>query len=60
MKHGFALIAFPARYGDSGVMSFLVNQDGIIYEKDMGFVTDEIARVMRAFDPDDSWSVVKE
>jgi hypothetical protein len=59
MRNGFALIAFPARYGDSGVMTFIVNQDGIIYEKNLGFTTDEVARVTREFDPDDSWNVVQ-
>ncbi len=60
MRRGFALIAFPARYGDSGVMTFIVNQDGIVYEKNLGFVTDEVARVIRSFDPDDSWTIVQQ
>ena len=60
MRRGFALIAFPARYGDSGVMTFIVNQDGIVYEKNLGFVTNEVARIIRSFDPDDSWNVVQQ
>jgi hypothetical protein len=59
MKNGFALIAFPARYGDSGVMTFIVNQNGIVYEKNLGPDTAEIARSISQFDPDDSWGVVR-
>ena len=55
MIGGFALVAFPAKYGDSGVMTFLVNQDGVVYEKDVGPNTPAIARRMTAFDPDSSW-----
>lgn len=58
MRRGFALIAFPDRYGDSGEMTFIVNQDGVVYKKDLGFTTNEVARVMREFDPDDSWNIV--
>jgi hypothetical protein len=60
MMRGFALIAFPARYGDSGVMSFIVNQNGIVYEKNFGPDTAIIARRITQFDPDNSWSVVKQ
>jgi hypothetical protein len=49
---GFALIAYPAEYGKSGVKSFIVNQDSIVYEKDLGERTLEIARTMREFDPE--------
>ena len=55
MIGGFALVAFPAKYGDSGVMTFLVNQDGIVYEKDLGPNTATIARRITEFDPDSSW-----
>jgi hypothetical protein len=55
MIGGFALVAFPAKYGDSGVMSFIVNQDGVIYEKNLGAHTPEIARAMTTFNPDTSW-----
>jgi hypothetical protein len=48
---GFALLAYPAEYGRSGVKSFMVNQDGIVYEKDLGERTTEIARQMQEFDP---------
>ena len=55
MIGGFALVAFPAKYGDSGVMTFLVSHDGIVHEKDLGPDTAIIARRITAFDPDPSW-----
>jgi hypothetical protein len=48
---GFAMIAYPAEYGRTGVKTFIVNQDSIVYEKDLGPQTAEIARAMREFDP---------
>jgi hypothetical protein len=51
---GFALLAYPAEYGRSGVKSFIVNQDSIVYEKDLGERTPEVARTMQEFDPE-SW-----
>lgn len=57
MTGGFALIAFPARYGDSGIMSFIVNQEGKIYQKNLGANSEAIARAMTEFDPDESWQV---
>ncbi|HYB08226.1 MAG TPA: DUF2950 domain-containing protein [Alphaproteobacteria bacterium] len=59
MIGGFALVAFPVKYGDSGVMTFLVNHDGIVYQKDLGPKTAEIARRMSAFNPDSTWTEVK-
>ncbi len=58
MSGGFALIAFPATYGDSGVMSFIVNQNGIVYEKNLGPQTADIASKIALYDPDDSWKIV--
>jgi hypothetical protein len=58
MTRGFALVAWPARYGDSGVMSFTISHAGDIFEKDMGPETDRIARAMTLFDPDSSWTEV--
>jgi hypothetical protein len=55
MIGGFALVAYPATYGNSGVMSFIVNHDGTVYEKDLGLDTAKIARAMSTFDPDKSW-----
>ena len=59
MVGGFALIAWPADYGHSGVMTFEVNQNGRIYQKDLGEKTDAKARAVTAYDPDATWSVVK-
>ncbi|HEX6018626.1 MAG TPA: DUF2950 domain-containing protein [Burkholderiaceae bacterium] len=55
MRAGFALVAWPVRYGDTGVMSFMVSHAGIVYEKDLGPSTDAVARAMTRFDPDASW-----
>jgi hypothetical protein len=55
MIGGFAVIAYPARYGASGIMSFIVNQDGVVYEKDLGKKTAAIASEMTMFNPDASW-----
>ena len=56
MIGGFALIAWPARYGTSGVMSFMVNQQGIVYQKDLGPKTSKLALGMKSYDPDPSWT----
>jgi hypothetical protein len=55
MIGGFGLIAFPARYGDSGIMTFIVNQDGIVHEKNLGPATATLAERIRAYDPDATW-----
>ncbi len=55
MIGGFGLVAYPDEYGNSGVMSFIVNQDGVVYEKDLGKDTEKIARAMEKFDPDKTW-----
>ncbi|HZD31757.1 MAG TPA: DUF2950 domain-containing protein [Candidatus Angelobacter sp.] len=58
MSDGFALIAYPAKYGYSGVMTFIVNQSGIVYQKDLGKDTDQIASGIKAYNPDTSWTMV--
>ena len=58
MVAGFALVAFPAKYEASGIMTFIVNQRGKVYQKDLGPDTTEIARHMSEYDPDGSWSLV--
>jgi hypothetical protein len=58
MIGGFALVAYPAAYRNSGVMTFLVNHEGTVFEKDLGPDTAEIAERMSSFDPDDSWKKV--
>lgn len=55
MIGGFALIAWPAQYGNSGIMTFMINYDGNVYEKDLGENTAKIASQTNAFNPDDSW-----
>lgn len=55
MIGGFALIAYPADYGLSGVMTFLVNHDGVVFEKDLGAKTAKEAAAIDSFNPDDSW-----
>ena len=57
MTRGFALIAYPARFGDSGVMTFMVNQSGIVFEKNLGPATARIAGRITEYDPDSSWRV---
>jgi Protein of unknown function (DUF2950) len=55
MIAGFAMVAYPAEYGNSGVMTFIVNQQGIVYQRDLGLRTAELARAMKLYDPDSSW-----
>jgi len=58
MTGGYAFVAWPAKYGDTGVMSFIVAKDGIVYEKDLGAQTDSVAKAMTAYNPDSSWTRV--
>jgi hypothetical protein len=55
MTGGFGLVAYPAEYGVSGIMTFIVNQEGIVYEKDLGPKTEEVAKAMTKYDPDKTW-----
>lgn len=55
MTGGFALIAYPAEYGNSGIMTFIVSQDSVVLEKDLGDDTEEIASKIDSFSPDDTW-----
>jgi hypothetical protein len=59
MIGGFALVAYPADYGNSGVMTFLVNHNGIVYQKDLGERTESIAKRMKSFNPDQTWKKVE-
>jgi len=59
MIGGFAVIAYPARYGASGVMSFIVNHDGAVFQKNLGKDTAAVVSGMAAFDPDPSWEKQK-
>jgi len=58
MFGGFGAVAFPAQYGVSGVMTFVVNNDGVVYEKNLGKETPKIAQMMKLFDPDKTWRKV--
>ena len=58
MTKGFGLIAWPASYGASGIMTFITNQDGIVFQKDLGPHTAAIGAAMKLFDPDLSWTRV--
>jgi Protein of unknown function (DUF2950) len=60
MTGGFALVAYPAEYGNSGVMTFIINQDGVLLQKDLGKTTTETATAMTQFDPDPGWTIVEE
>jgi len=59
MTEGYALVAWPAKFDDTGVMTFIVNQDGIVYQKSLGPNTDAAARAIKSYDPDASWQKVK-
>jgi hypothetical protein len=59
MTGGFAYVAYPATYNDTGVMTFLIGQDGVVYQKDLGKDTAEQAKVMMEFNPDKSWTALK-
>ena len=56
MIGGFAIVAWPAKYGSSGIMTFIVNQDGVVYEKNLGSNTAAEVAKIRSFNPDKSWS----
>jgi hypothetical protein len=55
---GYAIVAWPAEYGNSGIMTFIVNNDGDVYEKDLGEATERIASRMTSFNPDHTWKKV--
>jgi len=60
MIGGFAVVASPAKYGNSGVMTFIVNHDGVVYEKDLGKNTTTTVKAIKSFDPDKTWKKVEE
>jgi hypothetical protein len=59
MTGGFAILAYPAEYRNSGVMTLMINQDGNVYEKDLGAQTADLAKSITEFDPDDTWKPVE-
>jgi len=58
MSRGFALVAWPAKYGETGIDSFIISHDGEVFQKDLGPRGDQAAKAMTRFDPDDSWKAV--
>jgi hypothetical protein len=60
MIGGFALIAFPAQYRVTGVQTFMVSHDGVVYQKDLGPKTLELANAIEQFNPDKSWTPVSD
>ena len=60
MTGGFAVLAYPAQYGDSGIMTFMVNQNRMLYEKDLGKTTEETAKAITEFNPDKTWRAVEQ
>jgi len=60
MTEGFAFVAYPAEYRSSGVMTFVVNEDGVVYQKDLGKKTDVLAKAMKEYDPNSSWQKAEE
>jgi Protein of unknown function (DUF2950) len=60
MIAGYAMIAYPDKWGSSGVMTVMVNQQGRVYEKDLGPQTAELAAAITEYDPDATWKLVQE
>jgi hypothetical protein len=60
MTGGFALVAYPVRWGESGIMTFVVNQDGIVYQRNLGEKTASRGAAMKEYNPDEGWTVVSE
>ena len=60
MTGGFAFVAYPAEYRNSGVMTFIIGKDGVVYEKDLGKKTDSAAKSIKSYDPDSSWKKSEE
>jgi len=60
MIGGFALVAYPAEYGNSGVMTFIVNHEGKVFQKDLGKNTAATAGAMKEYNPDSTWAEVKQ
>ena len=59
MVAGFAILAYPAEYRSSGVMTFIINQTGVVYQKDLGVETAEVAVEMKEYDPDQTWGLAE-
>ena len=60
MTEGFAFVAYPAEYRSSGVMTFIVGSNGVVYQRDLGKATDVAAKAMKKYDPDSTWTKAEE
>jgi len=60
MVDGFAFVAYPAEYGNSGIMTFIINQDDMLLQKDLGTTTIQTATAMSEFDPEGDWRPVEQ
>jgi hypothetical protein len=60
MTEGFGFVAYPAEYRSSGVMTFIVGEDGTVYEKDLGKKTEALAKAMKEYNPNSSWQKAEE
>jgi hypothetical protein len=60
MTDGFAFLAYPAEYRSSGVMTFIVDQDGVVYQKDLGKKTQALPKAVKEYDPDSTWQELEE
>ena len=60
MTEGFAFVAYPAEYRSSGMMTFIVTEDGVVYQKDLGRKTDVLAKAMKEYDCSPSWQRAEE
>jgi len=60
MTAGFAFVAYPAEYRSSGVMTFIVSEDGVVYQKDLGRKTEVLAKAMKEYNPDSTWQKAEE
>jgi len=59
MTGGFAYVAYPARYGETGIQTFIINQDGVVFEKNLGKDTADVAKTLAGFNPDKTWTELK-
>jgi Protein of unknown function (DUF2950) len=59
MTGGFAYVAYPVKYGDTVIQTFIINQDGVVFEKDLGKDTVDVATKMTGFNPDKTWTELK-
>ena len=60
LTRGFALVAYPQRWDRSGIMTFIVNQDGKVFQRNFGEKTSKIAGAMKEYDPDSAWTLVQD